>query len=110
MTEEFLAQLDEEMLDYFRDMVNVLVERFGVSRAEAVARINAMYGADEEIQEGDLMGHEMPEFWAYGLYFEPSDDARPMPSGRKGEDLAGWQPRPAPPKSSPVWTLPNDDH
>ncbi|MEU6610684.1 hypothetical protein ABZ922_37605 [Streptomyces shenzhenensis] len=42
-TEEFLLPLDEEMLEYFRDMADVLVERCGISRAEAVARLNERY-------------------------------------------------------------------
>ncbi|WP_406716367.1 hypothetical protein [Streptomyces althioticus] len=40
-TEEFLIELDEGMLQYFRDIADELVGRFGMSRAEAVARINA---------------------------------------------------------------------
>lgn len=110
-TEEFLARLDEEMLDYFREMAEVLGERFGIPRAEAVARINERY-ADEDVSgmDRDLMCHELPEFWAYRLYFEPRQDGRPLPSGDADEeiDLSDWEIRPAPPRGSRYWTL-NED-
>ncbi|TLS45928.1 hypothetical protein FE633_12280 [Streptomyces montanus] len=107
-TEEFLTRLDDEMLDYFREMVDVLMERFNVSRAEAVARINERYaGEDISGMNQDFMCHEMPEFWAYHLYFKPTQDARPLPSGDPNVDgdLSEWEIRPLPPKDSPVWTL-----
>jgi hypothetical protein len=107
-TEEFLTRLDGEMLDYFREMVDVLVEHFGISRAEAVARINERY-ADEDISgmNQDLMCHEFPEFWAYHLYFKAIRDARPLPSGDPDVDgdLSEWEVRPPPPRESPFWTI-----
>ncbi|MFJ4358658.1 hypothetical protein ACIP25_20500 [Streptomyces massasporeus] len=64
---EFVLPLDEEMLDYFREMVDVLVERLGVPRAEAPARVNAAYGTRQWVAlDLQLMGHELPEYWAYG--------------------------------------------
>ncbi|MFF4951366.1 hypothetical protein ACWC2K_19875 [Streptomyces chattanoogensis] len=108
MPKEFLAHLDEEMLDYFRSMAQEMVERFGISRAEAVARINDRY-AGKEIVSGDLMGHEMPEFWAYGLYYRPDEQGR-LPSGDEeddaGFDFSALEVIPAPPKGSPAWTAP----
>ncbi|MEU9283213.1 hypothetical protein AB0D57_00420 [Streptomyces sp. NPDC048275] len=44
-TEEFLMDLDKGMLAYFRELAHEMVTRFGVSRAEAVARINRAYSA-----------------------------------------------------------------
>lgn len=106
-TGEFLLRLDEEWLDYFREMADVLVERFGISRAEAVARINEGYAAEELQPMGqDLMGHELPEFWAHHLYFRA--DARGLlPSGDQTSDgdLAKWDVRPAPRRDSAAWTL-----
>ncbi|MFE7984118.1 hypothetical protein ACFUZA_18405 [Streptomyces cellulosae] len=102
-TEEFLTELDEGMLQYFREIADELVGRFGMSRAEAVARINAVYeGADIEPYP-DLMCHEEPDYWAYGLYFLPKDGRSPH-SGSVG-DLEEWETRPAPPRDSHVWTL-----
>ncbi len=55
MTEEFLMRLDDGMLAYFRDMADEMVTRFGISRAEAVARINACYGDCDIEPYPDLM-------------------------------------------------------
>ncbi|MFF9114254.1 hypothetical protein ACF09Y_01305 [Streptomyces massasporeus] len=49
---EFVMPLDDEMLVYFREMADVLVERAGIGRAEAVARINAVYGTRESVAFG----------------------------------------------------------
>ena len=106
-TEEFLIRLDAEWLEYFRAMADVLVTRFGVSRAESVARINERYAAEELKPMGkDLLGHELPEFWAYRLYFEP-DSRGVLPSGspESDGDLRAWAVRPAPPRDSAAWTL-----
>jgi hypothetical protein len=107
VTAEFLIRLDEEMLAYFREMVDVLVENCGVSRAEAVARINERYGRREMTTlERDLMTHELPAFWAYGAYYGPGDQER-LPSGDAQADAAidfsRLPVRPAPPKGSSYW-------
>lgn len=102
---EFVIPLDEEMLAYFREMVGVLVERCGVSRAEAVARINAAYGTQDGVW---IMGHELPEYWAYGAYYS-SDHRDRLPTGDPDADadidFSTLPVRPAPPKDSPFWTL-----
>ncbi|MGP3922656.1 hypothetical protein [Streptomyces sp. 8N616] len=110
MTREFLMRLDEGMLEYFRDMANEMVERFEIPRAEAVARINERYRDSEISPYPDLMCHEFPEFWAYGVYYYPNDKGQ-LPSGEEGEDfdLSTLQIRPAPPKVSPVWPLREED-
>lgn len=110
MTAEFLMRLDDGMLDYFREIVDETVTRFGISRAEAVARVNERYGDEEFSPYPDLMCHEMPEYWAYPLYLKPRGDGRPLPSGDEDEDvdLSDFETLPAPPKDSPSWTLPDE--
>ncbi|MFE2826310.1 hypothetical protein [Streptomyces sp. NPDC059271] len=106
-TEEFLIDLDAEWLAYFREMADVLVTRFGVSRAEAVARVNERHVGEDLAPMGeDLLGHELPEFWAHHLYFEP-DSLGMLPSGapETDGDLSRWTVRPAPPDNSGAWTL-----
>jgi hypothetical protein len=64
VTEEFLLDLDAGMLTYFREIAHEMVERFGISRAEAVARTNDRY-ADAAIDPyPDLTCHELPEYWS----------------------------------------------
>ncbi|NEA62521.1 hypothetical protein G3I56_07930 [Streptomyces sp. SID12488] len=103
MAEEFLIELDGEMLDYFREIAEEMVSRFGISRAEAVARINSTYEGAQTDPYPDLMCHEMPEYWAYGLYFESREGQ--LPYGAPGEDLSEWEVRPAPPAHSLFWTI-----
>ncbi|MFC9127138.1 hypothetical protein ACFT4A_09870 [Streptomyces sp. NPDC057099] len=106
---EFVLALNEEMLAYFREMADVLVEHIGISRAEAVARINAVYGTRESVSWGvGLLGHELPEYWAYGVYYGPDDQHRVpkgCPTADADIDFSTHPVRPAPPKDSPFWTL-----
>ncbi|WP_225858788.1 hypothetical protein [Streptomyces albicerus] len=104
-------KLDEGMLEYFRDMVSEMMERFDISRAEAVARINERYGNLEISPYPDLMCHEFPEFWAYGAYYYPDGKDR-LPTGDADADadidFTQLPIRPLPPKGSPAWTLKDD--
>ncbi|MFH9003767.1 hypothetical protein ACH4E5_11085 [Streptomyces afghaniensis] len=108
MTAEFLIRLDEGMLEYFRDMANEMVSRFGISRAEAVARINDRYQNVDISPYPDLMCHEFPEYWVYGLYYQPDETGR-LPTGDEGcdesFDFSVLKVRPAPEPGSPVWTI-----
>lgn len=101
MTEEFTTDLDAGMLRFFRDIADVMVRRIGISRAEAVARINRAFGGVEIGPYPDLMCHELPEYWAYGLYY-----AGDVPYWEPETDTAGWEVRPAPAAGGPEWTLP----
>ncbi|MGN3959089.1 hypothetical protein ACGV4K_28910 [Streptomyces sp. WAC8370] len=83
MTAEFVLDLDEGMLEYFRDMADVLVDRCGISRPEAVARINRQYADLEIAPYPDLMCHEAPEFWALPAYYGRGDHLLP-PDRRPG--------------------------
>ncbi|MGV9728514.1 hypothetical protein ACWDUE_14220 [Streptomyces albogriseolus] len=108
MTEEFLMRLDDGMLAYFRDMADEMVNRFGISRAEAVARINARYGDCDIEPYPDLMCHEEPAYWAYGAYYVP-DAADRLPCGDEAHDrridVSSLAVRPVPAPGSPAWTL-----
>ncbi|MBD0839095.1 hypothetical protein [Streptomyces sp. TRM68416] len=108
MTSEFLMRLDGGMLAYFRDMAEEMVTRFGISRAEAVARINERYRDSEISSYPDLMCHELPEYWAYGLYYCPDDSGR-LPTGDEDDDesidFSALKVRPAPVPGSPAWTI-----
>ncbi|MFE4989835.1 hypothetical protein ACFRH4_00550 [Streptomyces mirabilis] len=49
------------------------------------------------------MCHELPEYWAYGLYFK--SNAGRLPDDGLDTDLSAWEVRPAPPAGPPAWTL-----
>ncbi|MFD0305364.1 hypothetical protein [Streptomyces sp. NPDC127119] len=113
VTAEFHMKLGEGMLGYFREIADEMVGRFGISRAEAVARINERYGGTEIAPYPDLLCHELPEFWAYSPYYYP-DDAGRLPTGDAGADadagidVTRLRIRPRPPEGSPAWTLRGD--
>ncbi|WP_329365483.1 hypothetical protein [Streptomyces sp. NBC_01483] len=49
------------------------------------------------------MCHELPEYWARGLYFKPHTGR--LPGGHPDTDLSVREVRPAPPAGSPARTL-----
>ncbi|WP_252540669.1 hypothetical protein [Streptomyces sp. RO-S4] len=101
-------RLDVGMLAYFRDMADEMTARFGISRAEAVARVNARCGDLDISPYPDLMCHEDPVFRAYGAYYLP-DAAGRLPCGDeeydRGTDVASPAVRPRPAPGSPAWRL-----
>ncbi|CAM5697128.1 hypothetical protein STENM327S_04330 [Streptomyces tendae] len=108
MTEEFVLDLDEGMLEYFRDMVDVLVDRCGISRPEAVARINRQYADLEVDPYPDLLCHEAPEFWALPAYYARGDHLLPPTGDPEADahiDFTRLPVHPAPPRDSRFWTL-----
>lgn len=100
---EFLMQAPPETLDYLREIAEEMQRRFGISRAEAVARINAAYGGETFDEWPDLMCHELPEHWAYGLYYGD------VPYWDENADRSRWQAREAPPRDSLAWTIPPEE-
>ncbi|MEU9537610.1 hypothetical protein AB0E09_02920 [Streptomyces mirabilis] len=68
-----------------------------------MARTNRAYAGQEFGPHPDLMRHELPEYWAYGLYFNPN--AGRLPDDDLDTDLSAGEVRPAPPADSPAWTL-----
>ncbi|MBQ0883807.1 hypothetical protein KBZ94_02480 [Streptomyces sp. RM72] len=109
MTEEFVLELDEGMLEYFRAMADVLVYRCGVSRPEAVARINHQYADLKVGPYPDLLCHEPPDFWALPAYYDRGVHALPPtgdPDADAPIDFSRLPIHPPPPRDSRFWTLP----
>jgi hypothetical protein len=96
---EFLMSVDSEMQEYFRDIAMEMQTLFGISKAEAVARINEAFGKDTFEPYPDIMCHEDPEYWAYGLYYGP------VPYWENDADQSRWTVREMPPADSPSWTI-----
>ncbi|RKN05351.1 hypothetical protein [Streptomyces radicis] len=72
-----------------------MVEEFGISHREAAARVNEAFEDAESGSCPDLLGHELPEHWAYGLYYGD------VPYWDESADRSSWRVRPAPPFASP---------
>lgn len=100
---EFTMRAVPEMQEFLREIADEMVERFGVSRAEAVARINQAWGRQTFDEWPDLITHEDPEHWAYWIYYEGD-----VPYWEPDADRSQWRVREAPSRDSAAWTLPHE--
>lgn len=60
---------DQEAFEFCMEIANVMVRDFAITTDEAIARMNRLwrglsFGGPEE-----LLFHELPETWAYDIYF-----------------------------------------
>jgi hypothetical protein len=98
---EFLMEVAAEAREYFGEIADEVVRLCGITRAEAVARINEQRRGLEflsEMSEG-LLTHEMPECSALTIYYTEVPDFDP------NADRSYWQPKPAPARDSGCWTV-----
>lgn len=95
---EFTMRADAEMMNFFSDIADELQSLFSIDRAEAVARINHAWGSLGFDPYPDLVCHESPEHWAYGMYYGD------VPYWDEGADRSRWTVRPLPPVDSSGWT------
>ncbi|WP_285733197.1 hypothetical protein [Kitasatospora phosalacinea] len=102
-----VARADAGMSGFLLEMTAVL-ESFGISRAEAVARMNRSWGRSEFEPYPDLMCHETPEHWAYGMYYDDGSSAT-VPYWDPDADRSAWTVVPPPPDGDPAWTLPREE-
>jgi hypothetical protein len=54
---------------YVEQIVELMVDRFSISRDEAVGRVNQAWRHLDHIGDSDLIFHELPEYWAKTIYF-----------------------------------------
>ncbi|MEV6242268.1 hypothetical protein [Lentzea sp. NPDC051838] len=97
----FLATGDDEMMELLADTAAVMVSELGISRAEAVARINEYWSTRQQLLDNWMAGHEAAEYWAFYIYFAEDTPVREW----RTADRSSWVPDPAPPRSSGFWTV-----
>lgn len=75
--------IDLEAQEFCKKIVNEMVSLFGITEAEAIARVNNQWAHLESIGgQEELIYHEDEVFWAKDIYFGPEaywwlgDDAR----------------------------------
>ncbi|MBQ0983639.1 hypothetical protein KBZ10_03685 [Streptomyces sp. F63] len=90
---------NEEVVEYLEEIVEVMIEGCGVSRAEAVARINQQWRGQDLDESPELIEHELPEFWAYRICYGT------VPYWDPDVDRSQWKLREPPPADSPCWTV-----
>ncbi|MCF3180527.1 hypothetical protein IPZ70_11360 [Streptomyces polychromogenes] len=96
---EFLMATSPETLDLLRATAQEMSELCGISRAEAVARVNWQWEGLDLSGEDEIIMHEDEYYWALRIYFADVLDWRPT------ADRSDWTPRPGPPAGSRCWTL-----
>ncbi|MBU7596732.1 hypothetical protein JGS22_003525 [Streptomyces sp. P38-E01] len=97
---EFIMPAGEEAHEILLDIAEEMVTIFHISRAEAVARINQAWGTQSFDEEPILLGHELPEHWAYAIYYVGD-----VPYWEAAADRSQWQVKEPPPSNSPMWTI-----
>lgn len=93
-----LSAAVRELLDA---TVGEMVELFGISRAEAVARINEQWHGRDFSGDDEIVLHEDRHYWAMLIYFDGE-----VPDWSDDADRSGWVARPAPARDSGHWTVP----
>ena len=68
--EDFRFGTDEESLAYLVEVVELMMTRFGIKKAEAVLRINRSFSHVEAVTgEDDIIYSEFPIYWANYFYY-----------------------------------------
>ncbi|GAA2705829.1 hypothetical protein [Actinoplanes palleronii] len=80
-------------MELLQDIVDEMVARFPVERAEAIARINWHWRGQGPLAPGSLVFHQTADFWADRIYHEDVYE-----NGRLFQI-----PRPAPAADSGCW-------
>ncbi|PJJ02456.1 hypothetical protein BX264_2801 [Streptomyces sp. 2333.5] len=97
---KYLMSVTQDVEDYLDEIADEMVGLSGISMAEAVARINYEWGNQSFKEEDDLIFHELPEHWAYVLYYSGT-----VPYWDPQADRQQWHPRDTPPAGDSAWTL-----
>lgn len=82
------------------DITQEMVRLFGISRAEAVARINKHWENQDLSWVDDIVLHEDDYYWALSIYFEDG-----MTDWRRDADRSLWPVRERPQVNSRYWTI-----
>lgn len=96
---DFLMVLSDESLELLEAIADEMVRQFGVSRAEAVARINEHWNTADLSGDDEIILHEDEYYWALWIYFGGQ-----VADWRPDADRSVWKPRPASSRDSGMWT------
>ncbi|MCE3035751.1 MULTISPECIES: hypothetical protein [unclassified Streptomyces] len=100
MSTTFTMPTSPETLELLGSIADEMVSEFGITRAEAVARINAHWHGQDLSDEDCLVPHEDERFWAFVIYY-----GRNVPDWSPGADRSGWVPTEPPAAGSEYWTV-----
>ncbi|KAA8908915.1 hypothetical protein TRICI_004728 [Trichomonascus ciferrii] len=100
MAEWFLMKNPSaDVRDLLFDTAEEMTKLFGISKAEAVARINAQWPGQKFLEDSDIILHEDEYFWSLFIYYNGD-----VPDWSPTADRSSWTPAPKPldPK---YWTI-----
>lgn len=96
----YLMPVSRDVQLLLGDVADELVANFGISWAEAIARINAHWRGQDLSSEIDIVLHEDACYWAVVIYF-----GKDVPDWSPAADRSTWTARPRPSYSSGCWTV-----
>jgi hypothetical protein len=67
--EEFKFPLDKESYRYCLEIVDEMIRQFGISKEEAIGRINHEWSGAEFIGDDHVYYHEDPDEWAKDIFY-----------------------------------------
>ena len=97
---EFIANVSDEVGELLRDTVDEMTAMFGISKAEAVARINAQWEGQEFLERSDIVLHEDSYYWSLFIYYGGD-----VPDWSPEADRSSWIVKSVPPRDSEFWTI-----
>ncbi len=65
----FTFQTDEESEAYCEEIFLEMARLFGISKSEAIGRINRDWDSLVLVGQDDVIYHEDPEYWAKTIYY-----------------------------------------
>ncbi len=69
---KFIFETDAETYAYCEQIVAEMMQLFGIAEAEALGRVNRHWRGQSLVGAQDDLGHDLPEWWAKGIYFPPN--------------------------------------
>ncbi|MBY8885844.1 hypothetical protein K7472_13405 [Streptomyces sp. PTM05] len=97
---EFIANVSDEVGELLRETADEMTAMFGISRAEAVARINAQWEGQEFLERSDIVLHEDSYYWSLFIYYDGD-----VPDWSPEADRSSWSVKSAPLRDSEFWTI-----
>ncbi len=94
---EFLMETSEDTSCLLQEIVDEMISMFGISRREAVARVNRQWKGMDLSGEDEIILHEDAYYWCLAIYYGVVSDWSPS------ADRSTWEPIPAPDPGSDVW-------
>lgn len=83
MKNGFIFKTDKESYEYCVSIIDKMVELFGITKEEALGRMNKTWGNLELVGDDDLIYHEDEDYWANNIYYGKNSRWWTNPDGLK---------------------------